>query len=92
MKEARIYKRYKTITTELSKVMGAAAKLELDDRLGVRRHVPPDSSSGLSLGRLTGFNTSKAGDLTASDISATPSKSHAPELVELTPADRLTIP
>lgn len=86
-KEPRIYKPYKTMTTELSKGMEAAAKLELDGRLGVRRRVPPDSPVGVSLGRLTGFNTFQAGDLAASDISPTPSISHSTELVQLTYAD-----
>jgi OTT_1508-like deaminase len=100
--EPRIYKRYKSITTELSKVMEAAAKLELESRLGLRRRVPPDSSAGVSLGGLVGLSsatervqddlatiqaTEKVENLEASDISYTASISRPTEVVSLTFTD-----
>lgn len=51
-----IYKQYKSITTELSKTMEAAAKQELEGRMGHRRPVPPDSTTGVSLSGFAGFN------------------------------------
>lgn len=49
-----VYKRYKGMTIELSKVMEATAKRELEVRLGsLRRHVPADSTAGVSLSGLT---------------------------------------
>lgn len=100
--EPRIYKQYKTITTELSKVMEAAAKQELEGRLGHRRRVPPDSSAGVSLSGLIEFSvatgrvqddfamaqaTDKAGKLEASDISHRASISRPIEVVDLTITD-----
>lgn len=38
--EAKIYRQYKTITTELSKLMEATAKQELETRLGLHRPFP----------------------------------------------------
>ncbi|KAF2093311.1 hypothetical protein NA57DRAFT_81643 [Rhizodiscina lignyota] len=51
---ATIYRQYKSITTDLSKDMEAAAKQELQNRLGLRRPVPPDSTAGVSLSGLSG--------------------------------------
>jgi hypothetical protein len=49
-----IYRRYKFITNELSKLMEAAAKHDLENRLGGgRRPVPADSTAGVSLSGLT---------------------------------------
>lgn len=49
-----IYRRYKAITNELSKLMEAAAKHDMENRLGgERRPVPPDSTAGVSLSGLT---------------------------------------
>ena len=49
-----IYRRYKSITNELSKLMEAAAKHDMENRLGGgRRLVPADSSAGVSLSGLT---------------------------------------
>ena len=49
-----IYKRYKNIATELSKVMEATARQDLEGRLGcLRRHIPADSTAGVSLSGLT---------------------------------------
>ena len=49
-----IYKRYKAIATELSKVMEATARQDLEGRLGcLQRHVPADSTAGVSLSGLT---------------------------------------
>ena len=49
-----IYRRYKRMTTELSKVMELAAKRDLDYRLGaLRTGGVPDSTAGVSLSGLT---------------------------------------
>jgi hypothetical protein len=49
-----VYKRYKAMTTELSKVMEATAKHDLENRLGNQyRSVPADSTAGVSLSGLT---------------------------------------
>ena len=49
-----VYKRYKAITTELSKVLEATAKQDLEGRLGSqRKHFPADSTAGVSLSGLT---------------------------------------
>lgn len=56
---ATIYRQYKTITTDLSKDMEAAAKQELQNRLGLHRPVPPDSTAGVSLCGLTGHNLAR---------------------------------
>lgn len=51
--DSRIYKRYKAITTELCKLMEAAAKQDLEGRLGGRRRsIPADSTAGVSLSGL----------------------------------------
>jgi hypothetical protein len=47
-----IYRQYKTIVTDLSKGMEAAAKQELQNRLGLRRPIPPDSTTGISVSGL----------------------------------------
>lgn len=49
---ATIYRRYKTIVTNLSKSMEAVAKQELQNRLGLRRPVPPESTAGVSVSGL----------------------------------------
>jgi len=52
--DSRIYKRYKAIATELSKMMEATARQDLEGRLGcLRRNVPADSTAGVSLSGLT---------------------------------------
>ena len=52
--DSSIYRRYKVITSELSKLMEAAAKYDLENRLGgERRPVPADSTAGVSLSGLT---------------------------------------
>lgn len=56
---ASIYRQYKSITNDLSKDMEAAAKQELQNRLGLRRPVPPDSTAGVSLSGLTGHNLAR---------------------------------
>jgi hypothetical protein len=56
-----IYRQYKTIITELSKVMEAAAREELQGRLGLRRPVPPDSTVGISLSGLTDSDSARRG-------------------------------
>jgi hypothetical protein len=49
-----VYKRYKSMTTELAKVMEATAKQELESRLGsARRSFQADSTAGVSLTGLT---------------------------------------
>ncbi|KAH0536098.1 hypothetical protein FGG08_007003 [Glutinoglossum americanum] len=49
-----IYKRYKNMTVELSKVMEAAARRDLDSRLPtLRTRIPADSTAGVSLSGLT---------------------------------------
>lgn len=50
-----VCKQYKAIISELSKVMEAVAKQELQSRLGSRRPVPLDSSIEISLTGLTKF-------------------------------------
>ena len=53
-----IYRRYKSITNELSKLMEAAAKYDLENRLGgERRPVPADSTAGVSLSGLAGMGS-----------------------------------
>lgn len=47
-----IYRQYKTIVTDLSKAMESVAKHELETRLGLRRPVPPDSTTGISISGL----------------------------------------
>lgn len=52
--DSSIYKRYKAIATELSKVMEATARQDLEGHIGcLRRHVPADSTAGVSLSGLT---------------------------------------
>jgi len=52
--DSKVYKRYKALTNELSKVMEATAKQDLEDRLDLRRRlVPADSTAGVSLSGLT---------------------------------------
>ncbi len=52
--DSSIYRRYKVITNELSKLMEAAAKTDMETRLGgERRPVPADSTAGVSLSGLT---------------------------------------
>ncbi|KAL9630478.1 MAG: hypothetical protein Q9164_006393 [Protoblastenia rupestris] len=52
--DSSIYKRYQAIATELSKVMEATARQDLEGRLDcLRRHVPADSTAGVSLSGLT---------------------------------------
>ncbi|KAL8706065.1 MAG: hypothetical protein Q9201_000858 [Fulgogasparrea decipioides] len=52
--DSSIYKRYKAITTELSKMMEATARQDLESRLGsLRSHIPADSTAGVSLSGLT---------------------------------------
>ena len=52
--DSGVYKQYKAITTQLSMLMEAAAKQDLEDRLGgQRRFVPADSTAGVSLSGLT---------------------------------------
>ena len=52
--DSSIYKRYKAIVTELSKMMEATARQDLEGCLGVlRRHIPADSTAGVSLSGLT---------------------------------------
>ena len=49
-----IYRQYKSITNELSKLMEAAAKHDMENRLGGGRGpVPADSTAGVSLSGLT---------------------------------------
>ena len=49
-----VYRQYKTILRELSKLTEAAAKHDLAGRLdGGRRSIPPDSTVGVSLSGLT---------------------------------------
>ena len=50
--DTAVYRVYKTIVTDLSKAMESAAKQELQNRLGLRRPVPPDSTAGVSLSGL----------------------------------------
>ncbi len=52
--DSGIYKRYKAIVTELSKMMEATARQDLEGRLGSsRKIVPADSTAGVSLSGLT---------------------------------------
>jgi hypothetical protein len=52
--DSKVYKRYKAMTVQLSKVMEATAKQDLGGRLGtMRRPVPADSTAGVSLSGLT---------------------------------------
>lgn len=51
--DSNVYRRYKVITNELSKLMEAAAKHDMEKRLGERRPVPADSTAGVSLSGLT---------------------------------------
>ena len=52
--ESKVYRRCKAITIELSKVMEATPKQDLDGRLGTtRRPIPADSTAGVSLSGLT---------------------------------------
>lgn len=49
-----VYRRYKAMTVELSKVMEATAKQDLDGRLGSHhQNIPADSTAGVSLSGLT---------------------------------------
>ena len=49
-----IYKRYKVIATELSKIMEATARQDLEGCLtNFRKHIPADSTAGVSLSGLT---------------------------------------
>ena len=57
-----VYRQYKAITGELSKVMEAAAKQDLEDRLGSpRKRMPADSSAGVSISGLTESGLARAG-------------------------------
>lgn len=77
---ATIYKQYKTITIELSKDMEAAAKQELQNRLGLRRPVPPDSTAGVSLSGLMDPNLTRTQDGSAMiEMVALPEESVARE-------------
>lgn len=49
---ATIYRQYKSIVAGLSKSMEAVAKQDLQNRLGLRRRVPPDSTTGISVSGL----------------------------------------
>jgi len=61
--DSSVYKRYKAITTELSKVMEATAKQELENRLGSRHKcVPADSTAGVSLSGLTKSSHGRPGN------------------------------
>ncbi|XPS75439.1 hypothetical protein M3J07_007517 [Ascochyta lentis] len=52
--DAKVYRRYKTLITNLSKIMEATAREELMSRLGnSRRPIPADSTPGVSLSGLT---------------------------------------
>lgn len=52
------YRQYKSITNDMCKIMEAAAKQDLDGRLGfARRAIPADSTAGISLGGLTTAST-----------------------------------
>lgn len=50
----KVYKKYKVLATELTKIMEATAKEDLKSRLGSpRRPIPADSTAGVSLSGLT---------------------------------------
>ncbi|KIW33235.1 uncharacterized protein PV07_00101 [Cladophialophora immunda] len=59
-----VYRQYKTIVTDLSKAMESVVKQELQNRLGLRRPVPPDSTAGVSVSGLKDFNRASK-DVTA---------------------------
>ncbi|KIW16613.1 hypothetical protein PV08_03801 [Exophiala spinifera] len=51
-----IYRQYKTIIRDLSTAMESVAKQDLQNRLGLRRRVPADSTAGVSISGLTDHN------------------------------------
>ena len=62
--DSSIYRRYKTITNELSKLIEAAAKHDIENRLGgQRRPIPADSIAGVSLSGLTDIVRRESPDL-----------------------------
>lgn len=51
-----IYRQYKAIIRDLSTAMESIAKQDLQNRLGLRRRVPPDSTAGVSISGLMDHN------------------------------------
>ena len=49
----QVYRRYKTIIRDMSEMMEATARRDLDTRLGIKRPPVADSTAGVSLGGLT---------------------------------------
>lgn len=90
--DSSIYKRYKAITTELSKVMEATAKQDIERRLGfLRGRVPADSTAGVSLSGLTESSAPamviQASTGSQCDAAANPSAAIGPDIA----MDRETI-
>ncbi|KAK2596483.1 hypothetical protein N8I77_013371 [Diaporthe amygdali] len=54
--KAKTYKAYKSIVTNLCKLMESTARQELKGRLGSNRSIPLDSTAGVSLSGLTDYN------------------------------------
>lgn len=53
--DTTVYRQYKAIVTGLSKAMESIAKHDLQNRLGLHRPVPPDSTAGVSASGLMDF-------------------------------------
>jgi hypothetical protein len=81
-----IYKQYKAIVTDLSKVMESVAKQELQNRLGLRRPVPPDSTAGVSVSGLMVFNKRSQDRSALPETVTTSTKSIVREIVCTTPS------
>ncbi|KAL9127828.1 MAG: hypothetical protein Q9217_003368 [Psora testacea] len=83
--DSNIYKRYKAITTELSKIMEATAKQEIEGRLNcLRGNVPADSTAGVSLSGLTESSAPvmviQASSRSQCDAAANPSATISPDI------------
>ena len=72
-----VYRQYKTIVTDLSKAMESVAKQELQNRLGLRRPVPPDSTAGVSVSGLKDFNRASKDMTAVTDLVTTSARSVA---------------
>ncbi|ETI20558.1 hypothetical protein G647_08595 [Cladophialophora carrionii CBS 160.54] len=82
--DAVIYRRYKAIVTDLAKAMELTAKQELQNRLGLRRPVPPDSTAGVSVSGLMDLNNRSHDAPAISEMVTTSAKSVVREVAPTT--------
>jgi hypothetical protein len=67
--DARVYRRYKALTTDISRIMETTVKEELETRLGTRRlPIPADSTAGVSLSGSTSPDLAAKADKIAIDL------------------------